>query len=154
MKKYFIEKNTLIPAPVTDTWKFFSDPRNLARITPPGMKFKILTPDLAENIFSGMLIQYSVIPLLGIRMKWLTEIKDVKKPFEFTDVQQKGPYALWVHRHSFTKHEKGTLMKDEVEYALPLSFIGQIANSILIRKKLRLIFDYREKVIEEIFHKK
>jgi ligand-binding SRPBCC domain-containing protein len=151
MKIHNLTRELFVPSPPGTAWTFFSNPKNLPVITPPEMNFKILTKNLPEKIFSGMLIDYSLTPLFGIRTNWVTEIKEVKENEFFIDEQLKGPYALWRHKHSFIPHEKGTLMKDEVEYVMPFSSIGEMAHRWHVKKKLDFIFDYREKVISEIF---
>jgi ligand-binding SRPBCC domain-containing protein len=151
MKIHKLTRELFVPSPPEIAWTFFSNPKNLAVITPPEMNFKILTKNLPEKIFSGMLINYSLTPLLGIKANWVTEIKEVKEKEFFIDEQIKGPYAIWRHKHSFAPLNKGTLLNDEVEYALPLASLGEVAHRWHIKKKLDYIFEYRAKVISEIF---
>jgi len=151
MKIYNLTRELFVPSPPDIAWTFFSNPKNIAVITPPEMNFKILTKNLPEKIFSGMLINYSLTPIFGIKANWVTEIKEVKENEFFIDEQFKGPYALWRHKHSFISHKKGTLMRDEVEYAMPFSSMGEMAHRWHIKKKLDYIFEYRAKVISEIF---
>ncbi|WP_276362056.1 SRPBCC family protein [Daejeonella sp. H1SJ63] len=134
-------------------WEFFSSPGNLARITPPEMDFKVLTDPGELEIYDGMLIDYTVKPLFGLPLYWQTEIFMVDKPNCFADRQLKGPYKLWEHKHTFIQQENGVLMKDEVRYQLPLGIIGQMAHSILVRKKVENIFIFRAKVLDQIFRK-
>jgi ligand-binding SRPBCC domain-containing protein len=103
------------------------------------------------EIYTGMLIDYKVKPLLGIPMHWQTEIKSVDKPHRFTDTQLKGPYRLWEHTHTFIQTDKGVLMKDEVKYQLPLGPLGSLAHALLVRKKLQALFRFRKAAIERIF---
>ena len=106
-----------------------------------------------QEIHQGMLIDYTVRPLFGIPLRWQTEICRVEKPYIFTDRQLKGPYKMWEHTHSYEKVENGILMKDEVKYQLPLGVLGDIANSIIVKKKIEEIFAYRKKVLETMFKK-
>lgn len=135
-------------------WNFFSSPKNLSRITPPSMKFKILSDLPDESIYKGMIIDYTVAPLLGIDMNWRTEITNVDSNKSFTDNQVKGPYKLWNHFHEFIPNGDGVLVKDTVDYELPLGILGNIAHSLFVRKKLDYIFDYRHQVIEKLFNQK
>lgn len=151
MKIHKLTHELFVPSPPEIAWTFFSNPNNLAVITPPEMNFKILTKNLPVKIYSGMQILYSLTPLFGITANWVTEIKDVKEREFFIDEQLKGPYALWRHKHIFIPHNKGTLMKDEVEYGMPLGSLGELANRWHVKKKLDYIFEYRAKVISEIF---
>ena len=132
-------------------WKFFSSPHNLSRITPGDMKFKVLS-QIPENISEGMIIDYIVSPILGIPMQWQTLIAQVDEQKSFTDIQLKGPYQKWKHIHEFIPNDQGVLMKDTVEYELPWSFIGNIVHSLLIKKKLQQIFDFRHVTCDTLFN--
>ena len=135
-------------------WNFFSSANNLSVITPKDMNFIVLTTFEDDNIYEGMLIDYFVSPLLGIKMKWQTEIIHVDFQKSFTDFQKKGPYKLWHHHHEFIENENGVFMKDTVDYELSFGFLGEIAHQILVKKKLEDIFNYRYNVLEERFNKK
>ncbi|NML69958.1 SRPBCC family protein [Chryseobacterium sp. RP-3-3] len=139
---------------IATAWEFFSSANNLSDITPKDMNFIVLTEMADDEIFEGMIIDYYISPLLGIKMKWKTEIKQVDFQKSFTDSQKKGPYKLWNHHHEFIVNEKGVFMKDSVDYELPLGFLGEIAHQIFVRKKLEHVFNYRYKVLEERFNKK
>ena len=133
-------------------WAFFSNPRNLAKITPPEMGFNIITPDLPDSIYSGLMIQYNVTPLLGIPMKWLTEITHVKDGEYFVDEQRVGPYAIWHHEHWFRPAGEGLIeMEDRVTYVLPFQPFGDIVHPLLVQPQLERIFGFREKAVREIF---
>ncbi|RWW96728.1 SRPBCC family protein [Flavobacterium cerinum] len=134
-------------------WNFFSSPHNLSRITPKDMGF-IVVSDLPDgNIYEGMIINYTVSPLLGIPLKWQTEIIQVDNEKSFTDFQKKGPYKLWHHHHEFFPNADGVLMIDTVNYELPFGIIGNIVHDLFIKKKLNNIFNYRYRVLEELFNK-
>jgi ligand-binding SRPBCC domain-containing protein len=151
MKVYKLKREMTIPVPIERAWSFFSDPGNLKVISPPEMNFVVLTEPLPDNIHSGLLIEYSLTPLFGIRTKWITEIKEVNEPFFFIDEQKSGPYSLWRHKHSFVQTNDGTHMTDEIEYSIPYSFIGNIANALIVKNKLDHIFKFRKKRISELF---
>ncbi|RKS97541.1 SRPBCC family protein [Chryseobacterium defluvii] len=139
---------------IDTAWKFFSSAHNLSEITPKDMGFIVLTPMKKDEIYEGMIIDYHVSPLLGIKLDWRTEITQVDFRKSFTDFQKKGPYKLWNHFHEFIPNEQGVLMMDTVDYELPFGFLGDIAHSLLVRKKLDHIFAYRYKVLEKLFNKK
>ena len=130
---------------------FFSSAKNLARITPPELDFRILTDLDEKDIYRGMLIDYTLKPLFGIRLHWQTEIWKLKKPRMFIDRQLKGPYKIWEHTHEFLEKEKGIIMKDAVKYQLPFGIIGKMAHSLIVRKKIERIFNYRKDVLNKIF---
>jgi len=140
-----------IPATIEDVWDFISSPANLKLITPPYMGFEITTKDLPEKIFPGMIISYKVSPLFGIKLNWVTEITHVKMLEYFVDEQRLGPYSIWHHRHKIEAVEEGVVMTDFVSYKPPFGLIGDIANKIMIRKKLQEIFDFRRQAIENKF---
>lgn len=134
-------------------WSFFSSPHNLSRITPKDMGFVVLTELSDEDIYVGMIIDYTVSPLLGVPLKWQTKIIQVDHEKSFTDFQQKGPYKLWSHHHEFFPNQYGVLMTDTVHYELPFGIIGNLAHRLFIKKKLEGIFNYRYQVLEQLFNK-
>lgn len=153
MKVYKLERIQKIPISLDEAWQFFSRPENLRKITPKEMGFVIKSDVKDIEMFSGMLIVYTVKPVLGIPMTWVTEIKNIKDKEHFIDEQRFGPYSLWHHQHKFKAIEGGVEMTDVVQYVLPLGIIGQIMNTLFIKNKLKQIFDYRVKVVEELFGK-
>ncbi len=141
-----------LPISINEAWVFFSSAKNLAKITPPELDFKILTQvDEKKEIYEGMLMEYTVKPLLGIPLRWETKITKLEKPKYFTDKQLKGPYKIWEHTHTFIEKENGILMKDIVNYELPFGFLGNIAHKLIVRKKVEQIFTYREEILKKIF---
>lgn len=152
MKTFYFQTEQFLPVAINKAWDFFSSAKNLARITPPEMDFKILTALDDREVYEGMLIDYTVRPLLGFPVRWQTEICKVEKPSFFTDRQLKGPYRLWEHTHTFIEQENGVLIKDEVKYQLPFGIIGSIFHSLIVRKKIENIFSYRKVVLDKLFN--
>ncbi|MDQ3193047.1 MAG: SRPBCC family protein [Bacteroidota bacterium] len=151
MAVYQLYKEQKLPASIDDVWGFISSPKNLQRITPSYMGFNISSKDLPEKIFTGLMISYKVSPLFNIKMNWITEITQVKEMESFFDEQHRGPYKIWKHEHYISPIEGGVLMKDRVTYQLPYGILGEIAHSLLVRKKIVEIFDFRENALTEIF---
>lgn len=151
MKPYKLYREQTINADLQTCWKFFSSPGNLKHITPDDMGFAIISEPENKHIEKGMIIDYTVSPLFGIRLKWRTEISNVLAPYMFTDRQTKGPFKMWEHTHIFIQQDKNTLMIDLVEYQLPLGWFGRLFHSWLILPRLDSIFNYRQKVINKIF---
>ena len=120
---------------------FFADARNLEAITPPLLRFRVVTPDPIE-MRVGTLIQYR-LRLHGIPISWLTAIQAWEPPQRFVDVQVRGPYALWHHTHTFTAVAEGTVMRDTVRYAIGFGPLGALADRVLVRRDLQAIFDFR-----------
>ncbi|WP_294293721.1 SRPBCC family protein [uncultured Chryseobacterium sp.] len=152
--KHRLYREQQLNCDIETAWKFFSSASNLSKITPKEMNFIVLTTFENDEIYEGMIIDYFVSPLFGIKMKWQTEIIHVDDQKSFTDFQKKGPYKLWHHFHEFIENENGVLMKDTVDYELPLGFLGEIAHSILVKKKVESIFDYRYQILEKMFNQK
>ena len=106
-----------------------------------------------EEMYAGQIITYTLTPLLGIKVKWMTEITHVKEGHYFVDEQRFGPYKLWHHRHTFVSTPDGVDMYDDVNYVLPFGILGTIAHALFVRKRVEEIFKYRTKVVEEFFGK-
>ena len=154
MAFYQFHKEQIIDASIDEVWNFISSPQNLKKITPKEMDFEILTPNLPDKIYEGMIISYSVKPLLGIPTNWVTEITHIKDKSYFVDEQRVGPYKLWHHQHIITPLYEGVSMKDIVSYQPPFGWLGNIANTLIIKHRLEKIFRYRGEVIKKIFPKK
>lgn len=149
-KLYRIETEQFIPISIDEAWDFFSSPENLKEITPKKMEFRI-TSKSSDEMYPGMLITYVVKPLLGIGMRWCTEITHVKDKSYFIDQQMFGPYNMWHHQHHFKEVNGGVMMRDIVNYGVPLGILGQIANAIIVKSQLKEIFDYRIVAIEKLW---
>ncbi len=149
MKVRVLERTQTVPLPLAETFRFFSDPRNLERLTPKFLKFKFLSKPPAVMV-PGSSIDYQ-IQLYGVPVHWRTRIEIVEAPKRFVDVQEKGPYALWRHSHSF-KDLGGTQteMKDRVEYAMPFGPLGEVAYYLFVRRSLEEIFDFRSHELSTI----
>jgi ligand-binding SRPBCC domain-containing protein len=154
MKTYELYRETVLPISLLEAWDFFSNPFNLAKITPSDMGFKVVSKNLPQQIHNGLTIQYIVKPLAGIPLKWVSQISAVNAPYMFVDEQLKGPYAYWHHEHTFEEFDGKVLMKDKVIYAIPLGFLGRIANKLIVRNKLEHIFNYRTTQILKLFKEK
>ena len=152
-KVYHIKKVQVIPIDIDEAWNFFSDARNLEAITPEGMGFNIISRHHGEKMYAGQLIEYTLKPLLGIKMYWMTEITHVENKLLFVDEQRFGPYSLWHHQHHFKEVPGGVEMTDIVHYKIPFWFLGDIAHSLFVKKMLNNIFDYRYKKVAELFGK-
>jgi ligand-binding SRPBCC domain-containing protein len=148
---YQLRTTQRIPSDLDTVWNFISSPRNLQKITPSHMGFKITNEPIAEKMYAGMIIAYKVSPILGIPMDWVTEITHVHEKEYFVDEQRVGPYSIWHHQHKITPISGGVLMEDIVSYKPPFGFLGSIANSLLIQGQLKSIFDYRFEAVEKEF---
>lgn len=151
MAFYQFEKKQIVPATLEDVWEFISAPKNLKKITPDYMGFDITSKNLPEKMYPGMIISYTVKPLLGIKMRWVTEITHVWENRFFVDEQRVGPYSMWHHEHHIEAVEGGVLMTDIISYRPPFGILGAIANALFIRRQLEEIFNYRKLALEKRF---
>src|SRR5918995_2768405 len=151
MTTQHLSASQFVDRPVDEVFAFFSEPRNLGRLTPGAMGFEFLSTDF--DMRSGLEIDYRLRPLLGIPAGWRTRITDFDAPRGFVDVQLKGPYRRWQHRHTFTPMGTGTLVQDEIEYELPFGPLGDAGNAWLVRNELRRIFGFRARAVANIFER-
>lgn len=141
----------ILPISPAEAWDFFSSPKNLSKITPPEMDFKILT-DLSEGeIYDGMTIDYKVKPLMGVPLHWQTKLYNIQQGKRFTDRQTIGPYKVWEHTHTFQGHPSGVLMTDVILYQLPFGILGKIIEKLFVGNKVAAIFAYRKSILEQLF---
>lgn len=144
-----LERVQIVPRPRAEVFAFFEDAMNLERITPPFLRFRVLTP-APIAMAEGALIDYR-LSLFGVPLRWRTRIESYVPGESFVDVQLRGPYRLWRHTHTFEDVPGGTKMTDRVEYEIPLGPLGAAARAIFVRRTLDRIFDYRRDVIAEIY---
>ena len=152
-KVYSLKTIQTIPVSLDTAWDFFSSPANLKDITPANMGFNIISQHHGEKMYAGQIIEYKVSPVLNIPLYWMTEITHVDDKKYFVDEQRFGPYSMWHHQHHFKVVDGGVEMTDIVHYKLPLWLLGNIANSLFVKKQLQGIFDYRFKKVEALFGK-
>lgn len=138
----------VVQAPAADVFRFFEDPRNLEKITPPWLNFRIVDPG-SIHMRAGAEIDY-VIGWLGIPMRWKTVITEYAPPLLFVDEQERGPYALWRHRHTFDETPGGVAIRDQVDYHLPLGVLGRLAHGLVVKRQLLSIFRFRQREIARL----
>ena len=153
MKIYNLKRTQVLPLTLQEAWDFFSSPANLEKITPKHMGFQILYKSGGEKMYPGQLIRYIVKGVPFIPMHWVTEITHVHEPTYFVDEQRFGPYSLWHHQHHFKEVEGGVEMTDEVNYAVPLGALGQLANFLFVGREVNAIFNHRYRTLEEFFQR-
>jgi ligand-binding SRPBCC domain-containing protein len=140
-----LHRRQWVPAELGEAFAFFERPQNLELITPPWLRFRLLTPEPIA-MRRGLTLDYR-LRALGVPMRWRSEIAEYDPPFGFRDVQVAGPYRLWDHRHRFWEEGAGTAIEDLVLYELPLGPIGLVANRLAVRPRLEAIFDFRREEI-------
>lgn len=147
--EFVLERTQTVPRPRDEVFPFYADPRNLARITPPWLGFRILSEDPLE-MRAGLRIDYRIQPL-WIPQRWTSEITVWDPPHRFVDEQRRGPYRRWHHEHTFRAVGDTTEIRDRVTYALPLGPLGRLAHALFVRRQLESIFTYRSAVIDDLF---
>ncbi|MBJ7610370.1 MAG: SRPBCC family protein [Candidatus Dormibacteraeota bacterium] len=145
MRVHVLERTQVIPRPVDQVFPFFATASNLERITPPFLRFEMLTPE-PDEMRVGTRLEY-LLHVHGVPIRWISRIDAWNPGHSFVDRQLRGPYALWEHTHEVEPHPHGTLSRDRVRYALPLGVLGEVANRLLVQRDLRRIFDYRREAI-------
>jgi len=148
---YQLKRTQLVRADIASCWDFFSSPHNLSLITPSSMGFAVIT-EIPDKMYEGLMIEYTVKPLLGIPMRWVTEIKTVRENAFFVDEQRVGPYKMWHHEHHFKELGDMVEMTDIVSYELPLGIFGRLMHRLIVKKKLESIFTYRFAAVEKLFN--
>ena len=144
-----LERSQWAPSNLEDIFHFFSDASNLEVLTPPWLRFQILSPQpIAMSV--GALIDYR-LNWRGIPLRWQTKIIQWEPPNIFEDWQMNGPYRLWHHIHTFESIDGGTLISDRVRYALPFGLLGQAVHALTVRAGVNAIFDYRSAKVCELF---
>lgn len=150
MKIFTLHRKQSLPIDLATAWDFFSNPKNLEKITPPYLNLKP-TSDIPNRTYQGMIITYRVKPFI-FPQTWVTEIKEVNEPYSFIDEQRFGPYKFWHHQHKFESIEDGVMMTDLVHYALPFDPFSRVMIPI-VKKQLDSIFDYRNNYLKQLFQK-
>jgi ligand-binding SRPBCC domain-containing protein len=140
------ETEVWLPRPVGEVFPFFADAGNLDLLTPPWLRFEILTPRPIE-MKPGALIDYR-LRLRGWPFRWRTRITEWQPPVRFVDEQLRGPYRQWIHEHTFVERAGGTVVGDRVRYAVPG---GALMNALFVRRDVERIFAYRQSKLQEMF---
>ncbi len=149
MSVHVLKRHQQLERPLDEVFAFFAAARNLERITPPWLRFEVRTPE-PVSMEAGSLIDYR-LHYRGVPLGWTSQIEVWEPGRQFVDRQLRGPYGLWHHRHTFSEVDAGTVIEDEVHYAAPFGAVGELAQSLLIERDLRRIFDYRHQAVRRIF---
>lgn len=149
MKPHLFQTTCILNRPIEEVFSFFSKAENLDTITPPELRFTILTPS-PIHMQQDTLIDYS-IRLYGVPMKWKTLISAWEPPYRFVDEQLRGPYKLWIHEHTFKAIGSRTEMVDKVQFLSPGGIFEPVINKLFVERKVRDIFRFREHKLRELF---
>lgn len=147
MPDFILESRVWLPKPRADIFPFFSDPANLVRISPPRFRVALLTP--GATMRPGAAFDYRMT-WLGVPIRWRTFIREFDPPVRIVDVQVRGPYARWEHRHLFLEERGGTWVEDRVTYRLPFGPVGRLAHALVVGRQLAGIWAYRRARLAEL----
>ena len=147
MADFILESRVWIDRPRPEVFAFFNDPENLPRLTPPGFRLRLMRAP--PTLSAGAVLDFRVI-WLGVPLRWRAYIREYDPPFRFVDVQVRGPYARWEHRHRFLEENGATLMEDRVTYRLPLGPLGALTQRLVVRRQLQTLWRYRTRRLGEL----
>ncbi|MBI4638280.1 MAG: SRPBCC family protein [Candidatus Rokubacteria bacterium] len=147
MADHILESRVWIAKPRVEVFRFFTDPANLARLAPPSFRVRLLTA--RADLAAGAVLDYRM-RVFGVPVRWRAFIREYDPPFRFVDVQVRGPYARWEHRHRFLAEGGGTWVEDRVTYRLPVGPLGRAAHTLLVRRWIRELWEYRTARIAEL----
>jgi ligand-binding SRPBCC domain-containing protein len=150
-KVYSLKTIQQMPVSIKTAWEFFSSPANLQNITPGNLGFTVISKHHGNRMYPGQIIEYTVSPVLGIPLYWMTEITHVENEKYFVDEQRFGPYSLWHHQHHFKAIEGGVEMTDIVHYKLPFWILGDLVQTLFVKQQLKSIFDFRYQKTKALF---
>ena len=148
MKVHRLEREQLLHHPIDEVFGFFAEARNLEQLTPPWLRFHVLTPE-PIRMGVGTLIEYR-LRVHGIPATWVSRIEEWEPGRSFIDRQLRGPYGLWHHRHTFEAAGGGTMVRDSIDYGLPLGPLGELAHRLFVRRDLERIFAYRHEAVPRL----
>ena len=148
MNVHRLQREQYVDRPLAEVFRFFAEAHNLERITPPWLSFTLLTPEPIE-MRAGTLIDYK-LRVHGVPLRWTSCIEDWEPGRSFVDRQLRGPYGLWQHRPTFAAAGEGTVVRDEVDYAMPLGALGDLAHPLFVRRDLERIFAYRHEAVPRL----
>ena len=143
------QEETWVQRPLNETFSFFNTPKNLSKLMPSFMKFTLITPEPIV-MKEGAIFDYK-IKLFGMPMRWQSYISYYNPPYQFVDIQLKGPHDYWHHEHSFSEQNGGTMITDRVSYRMPLGSLGSLADKIIVSKINQRLFKHRDAFIKDHF---
>jgi ligand-binding SRPBCC domain-containing protein len=147
MADHVLETRVWLARPRTEVFAFFADPDNLPRISPPALGLRLLTPGVL--LAAGAVLDFRVA-WLGLPLRWRVYVREYDPPYRFVDVQVRGPWARWEHRHRFLEENDGTWVEDRITYRPPLGPLGSALYAVLIERQLRRAWAFRQARVAEL----
>jgi ligand-binding SRPBCC domain-containing protein len=147
MADHVLETRLWLASPRPHVFAFFADPAHLERVSPPSLRLRLLTP--AAPLAAGAVLDFR-LAWLGLPLRWRAYIREFDPPYRFVDVQVRGPWARWEHRHRFLEEDGGTWMEDRVTYRMALGPLGRAAHAALVHRQLRAAWAFRQARVAEL----
>jgi ligand-binding SRPBCC domain-containing protein len=147
MADHVHEARVWLARPRPEVFAFLAEPANLVRLTPPGLRLRLLTP--MPTLAAGAVLDFR-LRWLGLPLRWRAYVREYDPPYRFVDVQVRGPWARWEHRHLFLEEGGGTWVEDRVTYRLPLGPLGRTVHAALVHRQLRALWAYRQRRLGEL----
>ncbi len=151
MDVYHFIRVQRLPIDPDVAWGFFSNPANLALITPPRYGLRDISPMVAKTVYPGYVYVLRMRAMGFMPVEWLGEITLVEPPYRFIDQQRVGPFKYWHHEHVITPIEGGVEIRDSLHYMMPFGIFGKMAHSLLMRRQMAEMFEYRARMLEDYF---
>jgi ligand-binding SRPBCC domain-containing protein len=148
MADHVFESRVWLARSRPEVFAFFATPDAVERLTPPEFRVRLLTPDAAMQ--AGAVLDFRLRWLGVVPLRWRIFVREWDPPFRFVDVQVRGPYARWEHRHRFIEEGGGTWVEDRVTYRLPLGPLGRAAHALLVHRQLGAVWAYRRERLAEL----
>lgn len=164
MPSHSLQFEQWVPFLLEHVFAFFSNPENLPRIMPAASDTKLIAlnrvlafpgaPDTAAGVGSTIVTSFRVFPFLPLRAQWTARITEFEWNHHFADVQDKGPFKRWHHRHEFRAETRGgiagTLVRDVIEYEVGFGFLGDLANTWFVRRQMEGTFAQRQRTLPKL----
>ena len=147
MADHLLESRVWIGRPRPEVFAFFADPANLALVTPAS--FRVTVRRGPPVLSAGAVVDYDV-RWLGMPVRWRAFVREFDAPYRFLDVQVRGPYARWEHRHRFVEDDGGTIVDDRIVYRLPLGAAGTLLHAVLVGRQLTAAWRHRTRRLAEV----
>jgi ligand-binding SRPBCC domain-containing protein len=152
VKLHTLQQVQILPIPAATAWDFFSNPANLAQLTPPDMAMRRPEGDQTHPVFPGQMLWFQIQLAPLVWKTWITQITHVEPGVSFIDEQRAGPYKIWRHRHLITPLSDTTCeVSDTIYYALPFQPFSGLAHPLIVRPMLTKIFTYRRQALATLF---
>ena len=148
MADHVFESRVWLARPRPDVFALFAEPTALERLTPPAFRLRLVNRGV--KMTAGAVLDFRLRWLGVVPLRWRAFVREWDPPFRFVDVQVRGPYARWEHRHRFLEEGGGTWVEDRVTYRLPAGPLGQAAHALLVKRQLRELWDYRHQQLAEL----